>query len=165
MIGLPDMVLVKGQIDSLHQHSGQRWFHLVVRVGPNMQGRVEWTGGKNMVGINSNGQRIEMNWDDGPSPMQLSLQMVGACSIVDVVIGLKERKFSKVWVDMESTRNDESPRYFTSIHMVYHVEGDVPQKLVERVVQKSHEKYCSVSNSLRGDCKITSEVIIHPNHE
>ncbi|MCH1528092.1 MAG: hypothetical protein L7S49_07740, partial [Candidatus Poseidoniaceae archaeon] len=72
-----------------------------------MQGRVEWTGGKNMVGINSNGQSIEMNWDDGPSPMQLTLQMVGACSIVDVVIGLKERDFSKVWVEMDSTRNDE----------------------------------------------------------
>ena len=32
--------------------------------------------------------------------------------------------------------------------MVYHVKGDVPKKLVERVVAKSHEKYCSVSNSL-----------------
>ena len=97
--------------------------------------------------------------------MQLALQMVGACSIVDVVIGLKEREFSKVWVDMDSTRNDESPRYFTSMHMVYHVVGDVPQRLVERVVHKSHEKYCSVSNSLRDDCKITSEVIIHSSHE
>ena len=159
------MVLVTTQLDPLHQQSGQRWFHLIVGVGPFMQGTVEWTGGKNMVGINSNGQRIEMNWEEGPSPMQLALQMVGACSIVDVVIGLKEREFSKVWVDMDSTRNDESPRYFTSIHMVYHVVGDVPQKLVERVVHKSHEKYCSVSNSLRDDCKITSEVIIHSNHE
>jgi len=159
------MVLVTTQLDPLHQQSGQRWFHLIARVGAFMQGTVEWTGGKNMVGINSNGQRIEMNWEEGPSPMQLALQMVGACSIVDVVIGLKEREFSKVWVDMDSTRNDESPRYFTSIHMVYHVVGDVPQKLVERVVHKSHEKYCSVSNSLRDDCKITSEVIIHSNHE
>ena len=159
------MVLVTTQLDPLHQQSGQRWFHLIARVGAFMQGTVEWTGGKNMVGINSNGQRIEMNWEEGPSPMQLALQMVGACSIVDVVIGLKEREFSKVWVDMDSTRNDESPRYFTSIHMVYHVAGDVPQKLVERVVHKSHEKYCSVSNSLRDDCKITSEVIIHSNHE
>ena len=130
-----------------------------------MQGTVEWTGGKNMVGINSSGQRIESNWEEGPSPMQLALQMGGACSIVDVVIGLKEREFSKVWVDMDSTRNDESPRYFTSMHMVYHVVGDVPQRLVERVVHKSHEKYCSVSNSLRDDCKITSEVIIHSSHE
>ena len=159
------MVLVTTQLDPLHQQSGQRWFHLIARVGAFMQGTIEWTGGKNMVGINSNGQRIEMNWEEGPSPMQLALQMVGACSIVDVVIGLKEREFSKVWVDMDSTRNDESPRYFTSIHMVYHVVGDVPQKLVERVVHKSHEKYCSVSNSLRDDCKITSEVIIHSNHE
>jgi len=159
------MVLVTTQLDPLHQQSGQRWFHLIAGVGTFMQGTVEWTGGKNMVGINSNGQRIEMNWEEGPSPMQLALQMVGACSIVDVVIGLKEREFSKVWVDMDSTRNDESPRYFTSIHMVYHVVGDVPQKLVERVVHKSHEKYCSVSNSLRDDCKITSEVIIHSNHE
>ena len=159
------MVLVTTQLDPLHQQSGQRWFHLIARVGAFMQGTVEWTGGENMVGINSNGQRIEMNWEEGPSPMQLALQMVGACSIVDVVIGLKEREFSKVWVDMDSTRNDESPRYFTSIHMVYHVVGDVPQKLVERVVHKSHEKYCSVSNSLRDDCKITSEVIIHSSHE
>ena len=159
------MVLVTTQLDPLHQQSGQRWFHLIALVGAFMQGTVEWTGGKNMVGINSNGQRIEMNWEEGPSPMQLALQMVGACSIVDVVIGLKERDFSKVWVDMDSTRNDESPRYFTSMHMVYHVVGDVPQKLVERVVHKSHEKYCSVSNSLRDDCKITSEVIIHSNHE
>jgi len=159
------MVLVTSQLDPLHQQSGQRWFHLIEGVGASMQGTVEWTGGKNMVGINSNGQRIEMNWEEGPSPMQLALQMVGACSIVDVVIGLKEREFSKAWVDMDSTRNDESPRYFTSIHMVYHVVGDVPKKLVERVVHKSHEKYCSVSNSLRDDCKITFEVIIHSSHE
>lgn len=159
------MVLVTSQLDPLHQQSGQRWFHLIAGVGTFMQGTVEWTGGKNMVGINSSGQRIEMNWEEGPSPMQLALQMVGACSIVDVVIGLKEREFSKVWVDMDSTRNDESPRYFTSMHMVYHVVGDVPQRLVERVVHKSHEKYCSVSNSLRDDCKITSEVIIHSSHE
>ena len=159
------MVLVTTQLDPLHQQSGQRWSHLIVEVGAFMQGTVEWTGGKNMVGINSNGQRIEMNWEEGPSPMQLALQMVGACSIVDVVIGLKDREFSKVWVDMDSTRNDESPRYFTSMHLVYHVVGEVPQKLVERVVHKSHEKYCSVSNSLRDDCKITSEVIIHSNHE
>ena len=159
------MVLVTTQLDPLHQQSGQRWFHLIAGVGTFMQGTVEWTGGKNMVGINSNGQRIEMNWEEGPSPMQLALQMVGACSIVDVVIGLKEREFSKAWVDMDSTRNDESPRYFTSIHMVYHVVGDVPKKLVERVVHKSHEKYCSVSNSLRDDCKITFEVIIHSSHE
>ena len=126
-----------------------------------MQGKVEWTGGSGLIGVNSKNQVIEMDWEEGPGPMQLALQSIGACSIVDVVIGLKEREFSKVWVEMESTRNDESPRYFTSIHMVYHVVGNVPVKLVERVVAKSHEKYCSVSNSIRKDCKITHETIVH----
>jgi putative redox protein len=126
-----------------------------------MQGRVEWSGAKNMVGINSNGQKIEMEWDDGPSPMQITLQMVGACSLVDVIIGLKDRDFSKAWVEMEATRSEESTRHFTSMHLVYHVTGNIPHKLVKRVVDKSHEKYCGVSNSIREDCKITTGVVIH----
>ncbi len=102
-----------------------------------MQGRVEWTGGTRLNGINAAGQSISMDWESGPSPMQLTLQMVGACSLVDVVIGLKERAFSDAWVDLDSTRAETTPRRFTSITMVYHVVGDVPQKLVERVVAKS----------------------------
>jgi uncharacterized OsmC-like protein len=49
--------------------------------------------------------------------------------------------------------------------MVYHVVGDVPQKLVERVVAKSHEKYCSVSASLDPEMVIDWRVEIHPPSE
>lgn len=130
-----------------------------------MQGRVEWTGGTSLNGINAAGQSISMNWETGPSPMQLTLQMVGACSLVDVVIGLKERPFSDAWVELDSTRAETTPRRFTSITMVYHVVGDVPQKLVERVVAKSHEKYCSVSASLDPKMVIDWSVEIHPPSE
>lgn len=130
-----------------------------------MQGRVEWTGETTMAGINASGQRISMDWETGPSPMQLMLQMVGACSLVDVVVGLKERVFTGAWVEMDSTRAEESPRVFTSMTMVYHVEGDVPRKLVERVVAKSHEKYCSVSNSLDAAIKVDWSVVLHPPSE
>ena len=130
-----------------------------------MQGRVEWTGGTSMNGINAAGQRIAMDWESGPSPMQLTLQMVGACSLVDIVVGLKERPFSQAWVEMDSTRADTKPRRFTSITMVYHVVGEVPKKLVERVVAKSHEKYCSVSNSLDPTIAIDWRVEVHPPSE
>ena len=130
-----------------------------------MQGRVEWTGGTTMDGINAAGQRIAMDWESGPSPMQLTLQMVGACSLVDVVVGLKERAFTKAWVEMDSTRAESSPRRFTTMTMVYHVQGDVPQKLVERVVAKSHEKYCSVSNALDPTITINWRVELHPESE
>lgn len=130
-----------------------------------MQGRVEWTNGTGMVGINAAGQRIEMDWESGPSPMQLTLQMVGACSLVDVVIGLKDRPFSKAWVELDSTRAESTPRRFTAMSMVYHVVGDVPEKLVERVVEKSHEKYCSVSNSLDPSIRIDWRVVVHSASE
>ena len=130
-----------------------------------MQGRVEWTGGTSMNGINAAGQRIAMDWESGPSPMQLTLQMVGACSLVDIVVGLKERPFSQAWVEMDSTRADTKPRRFTSMTMVYHVVGEVPKKLVERVVAKSHEKYCSVSNSLDPTIAIDWWVEVHPPSE
>ena len=125
-----------------------------------MQGRVEWTGGDGLLCTNSNGQSLELDWENGPSPMQVTLQMIGACSLVDVVIGLKERPFTKVWVELESTRAETSPRVFKTVEMIYHVKGDVPEKLLERIVEKSHEKLCSVSNMFV-DVEITSSVVVH----
>ena len=125
-----------------------------------MQGRVEWTGGNGLLCTNSNEQSIELDWEDGPSPMQITLQMIGACSLVDVVIGLKERQFAKVWVELNSTRAEQAPRVFKTVEMTYHVEGEVPEKLLERIVSKSHEKLCSVSNMFN-DVEITSKVVVH----
>jgi uncharacterized OsmC-like protein len=45
--------------------------------------------------------------------------------------------------------------------MTYHVEGDVPEKLVRRTIEKSHEKYCSVSNSLDENIEIVWDLVLH----
>jgi putative redox protein len=92
--------------------------------------------------------------------MQVTLQMIGACSLVDVVVGMKERVFSDAWVEMNSTRAETSPRVFKTIEMVYHVRGEIPEKLLQRIVEKSHEKYCSVSNMFTG-VEMTSSVVVH----
>ena len=126
-----------------------------------MRGSVHWLSGTKLDCKNERGQSIDVDWEEGPSPMQIFLQMIGACSIVDVVVGLKNRDFGKVWVDLDADRRDEYPRSFTNVRMVYHVEGDVPEKLVRRTIQKSHEKYCSVSNSLSKDVEISWDLILH----
>jgi len=130
-----------------------------------MQGRVEWRGGSSAVGITAAGQEIELDWDNGPSPMQLALQMVGACALADVVIGLKERPFSEAWVELDSVRAQEAPRRFLSITMVFHVVGDVPVKLLERIVDKTLEKYCSVSSSLDPNIPIDWRVEVRSSSE
>ncbi len=127
-----------------------------------MYGRVDWLGEHLVECSNANGQKITIDWEDGPSPVQITLQMIGACSLVDVVEGLKQRDFDKVWIEMESERAENAPRVFTSINMIYNVRGDVPLKLVERIVAKSHEKYCTISNMIKHTAEITSSVIIHP---
>ena len=125
-----------------------------------MQGRVEWAGENGLVCTNSNQQSIELDWENGPSPMQITLQMIGACSLVDVVLGLKDRQFTKVWVELDSTRAETTPRVFQTVELTYHVEGDIPEKLLERIVAKSHERYCSVSNMFT-DVALTSKVVVH----
>jgi len=126
----------------------------------NMQAEVVWDGSCKMTGINQSGQEIKMDWEDGPSPMQILLQMVGACSLVDVVNSLENRRDLKsASISMEAERAEEPPRKFTSIHMIYYVHGEeIPEKMVNRVIAASHEKYCSVSNTLSEDVKITWEL-------
>lgn len=126
-----------------------------------MRAKVTWTGGTQLDCENEQGQSIDVDWEDGPSPMQIFLQMIGACSIVDVVVGLKNREFGQVWVDLDADRREEYPRSFTKINMTYHVEGDVPEKLVRRTIEKSHEKYCSVSNSLDRNIEIVWDLVLH----
>lgn len=125
-----------------------------------MYGRVEWTGGDTLACTNERGDQLALNWEEGPSPMQVTLQMIGACSTVDIVTGLKDRAFSEVWVEMDAKRATERPKVFTHIHMVYHVRGDVPLKLVQRLVAKSHEKYCTVSQMFV-DVNITHACEVH----
>lgn len=126
-----------------------------------MRAKVTWTGGTQLDCENEQGQSIDVDWEEGPSPMQIFLQMIGACSIVDVVVGLKNREFGQVWVDLDANRREEYPRSFTKVNMTYHVEGDVPEKLVRRTIEKSHEKYCSVSNSLDESIEIVWDLVLH----
>lgn len=125
-----------------------------------MYGRVEWTGGDTVACTNERGDRLHLDWEEGPTPMQVTMQMIGACSTADLVLGLKERSFSEVWVEMNGKRAEVRPKVFTDIHMVYHVRGDVPLKLVERIVKKSHEKYCTVSQMFV-DVNITHACKVH----
>ena len=98
------------------------------------------------MGTTSNGKVFGIYGESAPSPMEMVLHSHAACSLIDVIVGLKERveDIESATVEIDSTRADESPRVFTSINMRYVVKGDVPEKLLRRLIESSHEKYCSV---------------------
>lgn len=126
-----------------------------------MLGRVEWKGNSKVDCFNEAGDKLEIDWNNGPSPVQVTLQMIGACSLADIQTGLKDRKVEKIWIELEGERADTAPRVFTKVNMIYHIEGEAPKKLVKRLVHKSHETYCSVSNMFSSKVEFTSSVVIN----
>ena len=111
-----------------------------------MNGEVRWTEEDGYVGTTSKGKVFGIYGESSPSPMEMVLHSHAACSLIDVIDGLKDRSDNVEYatVEIDSVRSEESPRVFTSINMNYIVKGSVPEKLVRRLIQSSHDIYSSV---------------------
>ena len=54
------------------------------------------------------------------------------------------------------------PRRFVTVDLHFIVEGDVPAAAIERALQLSRDKYCSVWQSLRQDIAFTTTCEVRP---
>jgi putative redox protein len=57
-------------------------------------------------------------------------------------------------VDLRGERHQAEPRRFTRIELRYTITGNVPSDPIERAIQLSREKYCSVWHSMRQDIEL-----------
>lgn len=89
----------------------------------------------------------------GPSPMQALAFALAGCMAMDVVHVITKGRFPLrgVRASLTGERAAEEPRRFTSITLHYTITGEVPADKVERAIQLSREKYCSVWHSMRHD--------------
>jgi putative redox protein len=86
------------------------------------------------------------------------LMSAGCCSSVDVVSILKKSRqnVSDCEVIVTGERADTVPKVFTKIHLNFIVTGvDVAAKHVERAVNLSADKYCSVALMLAKGLEVT----------
>ena len=131
-----------------------------------MKATVNWQSDMKFVGETDSGKRIEMDGQGSQaSPMEAVLLAVGACSSIDVVEILKKSRQAITGCEcqLDAQRADEAPRVFTEIHAHYVVSGEnLSEKHVQRAVQLSAEKYCSVMLMLEGKVKITTSFTIQP---
>ncbi len=111
----------------------------------------EWRGGTHFEGRSESGHRVLFDTDaghtDGPSPMEMVLTALCACTSVDVVsiLAKKRQKLQTLTVQAEAEQAPEAPRVFTKITVRYRVSGALDRKAVEDAVALSKGKYCSVS--------------------
>jgi putative redox protein len=92
----------------------------------------------------------------GPSPMQALGFALAACMAMDLVHILKKGRHDLrgLRVDLRGDRHQTEPRRFTRIELRYTVTGNVPSEPIERAIQLSREKYCSVWHSMRQDIEL-----------
>ena len=97
------------------------------------------------------------------SPVQTLAYALMGCMAMDVVHILQKARHDlrALSVKFEGDRAGDHPRRYTKIHLHFDITGDVPEEAVSRAIELSHEKYCSVSNSLRGDIDFRATYAIH----
>lgn len=89
----------------------------------------------------------------GPTPPQALAMALAGCMAIDVVDIVKKGRHSlqELKTSLVGWRLDDPPRRFTQFKLHFDLKGDVPFGAVERAIQLSREKYCSVWHSLRPD--------------
>jgi putative redox protein len=97
--------------------------------------------------------RLDSAAVSGPSPMQALGFALAGCMAMDLVHILKKGRHDLrgLRVDLKGERTQTEPRRFTRIELRYTITGNVPAEPIERAIQLSREKYCSVWHSMRQD--------------
>lgn len=119
---------------------------------------VVWEGGKRYRGGKPGGPTLVMDGgrEVAPSPVEGMLIALGACSSIDVVEILEKRRtpVTSLSVLVEFARAATPPRRLLAARLVYRVATVSTRAHVERAIQLSFEKYCSVSTSLAPDTRL-----------
>ena len=100
----------------------------------------------------------------GPSPMEALAMALAGCMAIDVadIIRKGRHPLQSLEAKIVGHRRDEPPRHFISFRMHFALTGEVPARAVERAIQLSRDKYCSVWHSLRQDLDLLTTFAVAP---
>jgi putative redox protein len=98
----------------------------------------------------------------GATPMELLALAVAGCTSMDVVSILQKMRqpLEGLRVEVSGEKADEHPKRFVSLEVVYHLQGSLDEKKVQRAIALSEAKYCSVEATLRPAVSISSRYIL-----
>lgn len=98
----------------------------------------------------------------GPSPMEALLIGVATCMGADVVDILTKGRvaFDGLTLRAEGDRRRDPPRRYTAIRLTYELSGVAAEAngKLQRAVDLSRDRYCSVLHSLDPDIEVSIEV-------
>jgi putative redox protein len=94
----------------------------------------------------------------GPSPVQTLAFALAGCMGMDIVHILRKGRLDLrgLKISMTAERAPEDPHRITAVAIDFTVTGDIPKAQIQRAIDLSHEKYCSVWHSMRQDIPFTA---------
>jgi putative redox protein len=134
---------------------------------------VRKSGKFNFEATNSGGFSVELDANPaiggtgkGFRPMETLLVGLGGCSGIDMVNILTKQKedLQDIKINIKATRKeDETPAIFDVINIEFNLVGELSIAKVERALQMTFDKYCSVSNILGRSATINFTYTINGN--
>jgi len=130
-----------------------------------VEAKVRLVSNMHFEGSASSGHKLMMDADDtsggqnkGFRPMELLLVGFGGCSGMDVISILRKKRqnVTGLEVNVKGERAESHPHVYKEVHIEFVVKGKgVEKEAVERAVDLSLDKYCSVGATLGKAGKIT----------
>jgi putative redox protein len=98
-----------------------------------------------------------------PTPMELVLLGLIGCTGVDVASILQRMREPLEGLEVTATyeRAETHPKVYTKIHLTYSLRGGLDEKKVQRAIELSETKYCSVSAMLGTAVDITHAYVLN----
>lgn len=124
---------------------------------------VKYAGDEFFIGTTPRGyaQVMDTKGDrhSAPTPMEMLLVSVAACTAVDVISILTKKRQDVTDYDVGITgeRREDHPKAFIKFHIHHIVRGrNVSDKAVADAIELSDTKYCSVAATVRPTAEITT---------
>lgn len=124
---------------------------------PPLVATLEWDGEQQFTGeIGKHTVGIDGSANAAPTPVHLLALSLAGCMAIDLVHILTRGRHPvhSLKTTMTVHRAADEPRRFTRVHMDFALTGKMLPEHVERAIDLSREKYCSVWNSLRQDIEL-----------
>ena len=121
---------------------------------PPITSTLTWEGGLRFRAVTGPNEIIlDSDSEAGVSPPQAMAMALAGCMAIDVADIVIRGRHRLVALEARITgeRAPDPPRRFTHFTLHFRIGGEVPNHVVDRAIQLSRDKYCSVWHSLRAD--------------
>ena len=131
---------------------------------PPITATLTWQGGlKFRAATTRSAITLDSDGRDGPSPPEAVAMALAGCMAIDLadIIVKGRHPLTSLEARVSGNRQDDPPRHFLRFTLVFIVGGDVPPHAIQRAIDLSREKYCSVWHSLRRDIDLETSFEVH----